>query len=157
MSVAPTLKAYLAQRHVDYELIHHSHTSTSIASARQAQLTPERLAKAVVLKDSNGFLLAVLPATHVLELEALNRLLGRQLTLSSEAELGQLFPDCEVGAVPPIGSAYGVPVALDESLTVQPEIYCEAGNHTELIHLQEEQFETLLKGATIAPFSIHLA
>ena len=98
-------------------------------------------------------LLAVLPATRNLDLHLLENQIGRRMDLAEENELSTLFPDCQLGAVPALGLAYGITTLIDEALLSQPEIYFEAGNHEELIHLRESEFEKLMEGAQYQYFS----
>ncbi|HYZ32617.1 MAG TPA: YbaK/EbsC family protein, partial [Crenalkalicoccus sp.] len=72
------------------------------------------------------------------------------------AEIARLFDDCELGAVPPIGAAYGVPVLVDESLDGAAELYFEGGDHRTLVHVGGAAFRALTKDARRARFS-HLA
>jgi Ala-tRNA(Pro) deacylase len=100
--------------------------------------------------------MAVIPATHHVELGLLGRQLNRQLGLATETELSQLFRDCNVGAIPPIGQAYGVDVIMEDSLSDCADIYFEAGDHTELIHMRGTDFLKLMSAASHGHFSHHL-
>jgi Ala-tRNA(Pro) deacylase len=109
---------------------------------------PGSLAKAVVLEDENAHLvMAVLPASCKLNLDDLRSRTGRMLRLATEAELRERFDDCELGAVPPIGKAYGMETILDDSLMAQPEVYFEAGDHETLVRVKTSDFVDLLEGA----------
>ncbi len=147
MPITGTIKAYLEHKGVDFDIVTHPHTTSSLQTMEVAHIDGRRIAKGVVLKDQNGFLLAVLPATRNLDLQMLENQIGRRMDLADEKELGSLFPDCQLGAVPALGLAYGIPTLIDEALLSQPEIYFEAGNHEELIHLRESEFEKLMEGA----------
>jgi Ala-tRNA(Pro) deacylase len=87
------------------------------------------------------------------DLGELHRQLNRNLGLATEEEIGGLFGDCEPGALPPIGTAYGMDTIVDDVLAEQPEIYFEAGDHEQLIHVSAEAFESLLGEARHANFS----
>jgi Ala-tRNA(Pro) deacylase len=89
-------------------------------------------------------------------LDALNRLLGRRLSLTTEAEIGARFRDCEVGAVPALGPAYGLDTVLDQSLADHSDIYFEAGDHESLIHMRGADFVNLLGGTTRGHISTHV-
>jgi len=108
MAIARRLKWYLDSHGLDYELVHHPHSATSLETAEAAALPEGRLAKSVLLEDERGYLLAVLPASCRVELGAIRQQLRRRMELASEAELGDLFRDCELGAVPAAGAAYGI-------------------------------------------------
>ncbi len=86
-------------------------------------------------------------------MKALEEEIGEPITFASEQELPDIFPDCELGAVPAIGPAYGLETIIDTRLRTQPDIYFEAGDHEELAHISEPQFETLLAEARYLPIS----
>lgn len=150
MSLAPTLVDFLSRHRTPYALEHHMHSFCSLESAREAGVDEESLAKSVVLGDEAGFVLAVLPASRRLELERVREELGRALHVSPEQDLARLFPDCECGAVPPIGAAYGIPTVLDASLEERDEIYFEGGDHETLVRMDGAAFLDLLEDATVA-------
>jgi Uncharacterized conserved protein len=153
MAMAKTLKQYLDAHGVKYEVIPHKPTSSSTYTAEAAHVSGNQLAKGVVLKDDKGYLLAVLPASYHLDLEQLNKWLGRELEMVPEEELSDLFADCEPGAVPPVGSAYGLETVLEEDLARQSDIYFEAGTHREVIHVDAEQFSYIEGRARRGRFS----
>jgi Ala-tRNA(Pro) deacylase len=147
MGMATRLKRYLDTSGVCYEIVHHPRTSTSLGSARAARIPGGRVAKGIVLEDERGYLLALLPASCRLDLKGVRRRLGRHLQLASETELELLFGDCEAGAVPAIGRAYGLPALVDDSLLRMPDLYFEAGDHRDLVHLSGVAFRALLRGS----------
>ena len=155
MAIAPRVKWYLESRGVEYELLAHPHTISSQETVEAAHVPGERMAKSVVLQDERGYLIAVLPATHRIALRELAEQLERHLELASEQELGRIFQDCEVGAVPPLGGAYGIPTIVDDALMNAPDIYFEAGDHEDLVHLRGVEFLSLLRGAQHGRFSRH--
>lgn len=156
MAIANALKRCLTDQGVDYSIVTHPRTQSSSRTAQAAHVPGARLAKPVVLHDEAGYLLAVLPATHRLELQALQTLLDRHLNLATEKEVGDLFGDCDIGAIPPIGAAYGVDVVLDESFADQPEVYFEAGDHRSLVRVDVGDFDRLMAGAQRGRFSHHI-
>jgi Ala-tRNA(Pro) deacylase len=107
----------------------------------------------VLVDDGMGYLLAVIPATHRLNLEMLRRTLHRPVELATEGELEDLFPDCEIGAVPPLGSAFGLETVVDQKLMERPEIWFEAGDHEDLVHMSGASFRSLMGSATRAEIS----
>lgn len=148
MSLARTVNYALALTRVDYEILRHHHTSTSLAAARTAHVDPRSLAKAVVLQDQIGPLLAVVPASERLDLERLRTALRRPaLDFLPEELLDQLFYDCEKGAIPPLGPDYRVPTVVDTRLRDLEEVYFEAGDHEDLVHVDQTSFRALLRGA----------
>ena len=146
MAIARTLTKYLKDRGVDYRLIEHAHTPTAEASAHAAHLPAHQVAKAVVLRDDGGYVLGVLPANHTLEIGWVNDELGRQLEMASEDEFKKLFGDCETGAVPALGDAYGIQVVWDDELAHAADVYIEAGDHEHLIWLERRDFRKLMSG-----------
>jgi Ala-tRNA(Pro) deacylase len=155
MTISARLKWYLDSHGVKYEIVPHPHTGTSLGSAQAARVPGERLAKSVLLEDERGYLMAVLPASRRISLRDLEDQLERQLELASEAELSQLFGDCEVGALPPVGAAYGIPTVVDDSLMNAPDVWFEAGDHEDLVHMRGLEFLTLFTGARHGRFSRH--
>jgi Ala-tRNA(Pro) deacylase len=147
MAIATRLKWVLDTHHICYELVRHAPSASSLESARAARVPGGKMAKGVLLADERGYLLAIVPASCRLDLPLLRRQLGRPLGLASEAELAALFHDCEIGAVPPFGGAYGIPMLIDESLLRLPDVYCEAGDHRDLVHLSGSAFRALLSQA----------
>ncbi len=156
MAIAESIKHYLENHGVKYDVIVHTHTSSSMRTAEAAHVPGDKLAKTVVLHDADGYLMAVLPATHHLDVERLSEALKRSLDLATEEELNALFKDCETGAVPPVGPAYNMQVALDKNLTEESDIYFEAGNHLEVIHVSGTQFQALQGKAELGYFSYHV-
>ncbi len=147
MTIARRLKWVLDSHDVDYEIIHHSHTWTSRASAQAAHVPSGRVAKCVLLEDERGYVLAILPASCRLSIDALDAALGRHFELASEAELEDIYQDCERGAVPPVGATHAIPLAVDDSLLRLPDVYFEAGDHEGLVHVSGEAFRSLLGGS----------
>lgn len=156
MAVAITLQDYLNRWGVEYEVVPHPHTGSSLETAESAHIPGNNLAKCVMTEDYRGYLMVVIPANHQVEFSQLDYELDRRLELATEQELADIFTDCEVGAIPPLGEAYGIDVALDDSLTDCDDVYFEAGDHTELIHLSGEDFRDLMAGAEHGHFSTHL-
>lgn len=153
MGIAATVKHYLKTHHVDYEVIPHQHTGSSMETAEVAHVPGRKLAKSIILKDDKGYVMAVLPASFHLDLSLLNGLLHRDLKMADEDELTELFKDCEPGAVPPLGEAYHVETVVEQALVREPDVYLEAGDHTEVIHLDGARFKQLQSGARRGTFS----
>jgi Ala-tRNA(Pro) deacylase len=144
MPIATTLKSYLDDKHVLYDSVEHPHTESAVDSAKSAHIPPHQMAKAVVLEDDAGFIVAVLPSNNRLNLGWVNEELERNLKLATEKELKVLFKDCETGAVPALSNAYGLKVIWDDQLKHASDIYIEAGDHEHLIHLAGDDFRVLM-------------
>ena len=156
MAVATTLEEYLESRQIAYDVVEHPHTNTAMRAAEAAHVPGDQVAKPVLLGDDHSYLLAVIPATHRLELDRLNQMLARSLEMLPEDEIEATFSDCECGAIPAIGEAYGVDVVLDPALTHQPDVYFESGDHEHLIHMRGEVFRDLMEHVPRTPVSHHL-
>jgi Ala-tRNA(Pro) deacylase len=146
MAIAKTLTDYLKERGIDYDLVAHDHTATAEASAHAAHVPAHQVAKAVVLRDDAGYVISVLPANHSLEISWVNDELDRNLEMACEDEFKKLFADCETGAVPALGEAYGLKVIWDDELAYTADIYIEAGDHEHLIWLERRDFKKLMSG-----------
>lgn len=153
MPIARRLRWYLDQCGVPYEVLPHPHSECSAETARQARIPADRLAKPVLLEDERGYVVAVVPASRRIDLRSLGAQLHRELELASEEEIATLFPDCERGALPPIAPAYRLPVVFDDALSKLPEVYFEAGDHEDVVHVRGEDFVALLEGALHGHFS----
>lgn len=148
MSIPATVKTYLDDRHVPFTSQVHTPSATANQSAEAAHVSGDSLAKGVVLADEKGFVLAVVPASHVLQVAELGRELGRPLELAEESRLRDVFPDCERGAVPALGPAYGLETVVSDALFGEDEVWFEAGDHVTLVRVDGTQFRDLLSGAT---------
>ncbi|HEY6922417.1 MAG TPA: YbaK/EbsC family protein [Steroidobacteraceae bacterium] len=147
MPIAASVRQYLAREGVEYDTVTHSRTADSSHSAQAAHVPGDRLAKCVMLGDDNGYLMAVIPASHRLDLTAVRQELNRDLGLATEQEIMDIFKDCEPGAVPPLGCAYGIDVVLDQSLGDMPDAYFEGGDHESLVHVSGRDFLKLMADA----------
>ena len=155
MAISKCLKDYLDSHEVDYEITTHRHTNSSSETAQAAHVSGDQLAKSILLEDESGYFLAVLPATHRVDLGTLHRKLHRQVGLATEDELLDLFADCDVGAIPPVGEAFGIPAYVDVSLDDSTDVYFEAGDHEALVHMSGRQFRQLMSHAQHGRISHH--
>ncbi|HEX9626774.1 MAG TPA: YbaK/EbsC family protein [Acidiferrobacterales bacterium] len=153
MGMSRTLQRYLDAHRVRYKLVPHRRTASAIATAHAANVPAGCLAKSVVLEDARGYLLAVLPANHRLELSSLQSMLKRELDLASEREAESLFGDCEPGAIPPFGEPYGVEEVVDDSLRESPAVFFESGDHGALVCVSNRVFRTLVRRCRHGRFS----
>jgi len=155
VAVSKCVSDLLTREKLEYTAVHHPHSESSDTTAEAAHVSGERLAKGVLLKDNRGYLLAVVPATHALETGTLSQKVRRPMVMATEAEIARLFPDCEVGAIPAIGRAYGLATVVEHSLCELPEIFFEAGDHETLVRVDCKNFRRLVDGALFASFSHH--
>lgn len=153
MPIARRLRWYLDHCGIPYEVLPHPHSTSSAETAREARIPPERLAKPVLLEDERGYVVAVVPASRRIDLKSLGEQLHRELELAGEEEIAKLFPDCEPGALPPIATPYKLPVVFDDALARLDEVYFEAGDHEDVVHVRGQDFVALLEGALHGHFS----
>jgi Ala-tRNA(Pro) deacylase len=143
---------------LDSNRIRYAHTRHSIAyTAREVaaaeHLAPHRLAKTVVFLSEKGFGMALVPGDYLVDLEVLRQLLSvNWLRLATEKEIGDLFPECELGAMPPFGNLFDVPVYVDSGVATQEFIAFNAGTHRDVIHMSFGDFRRVVEPA-IAGFA----
>ena len=151
MVIAAKLKSYLDEQQVDYHVLPHHERFTAAEIAQALHVPGRMLAKVVVVNADGRPLMVALDANSKVDLEALGAALGASaLALASENELQQQFPDCEVGAMPPFGNLYDLPVVVDTALARDEEIVFEAGNHHEAIKLAYADFDRLVRPTVAA-------
>lgn len=154
MGIAITLKQYLDDHHVAYDVLAHNRTSTSSQTAEASHISRDCLAKGVVLKSASGYLLAVVPASSQVRLHEVGRSLDRPIVgLASEEEIAWLFPDCHLGAIPAIAAGYGLETVVDGSLEGKRDIYFEGGDHQSLVHMSGGEFYKLVEAMPHGHFS----
>ncbi len=143
MSVPMRLQQYLDQEAIDCAVAPHSEALTARELALGSGVPAENVAKVVVARDRDGaFVMAVVPSTRRVDLHALASLSGRyHLDLASETDLSRLFPDCDVGAMPPFGNLYGLPVFADACFGEHAEIAFQPGNHHEVARIRYADFD----------------
>jgi Ala-tRNA(Pro) deacylase len=138
------LDELLTSRHIAFERLRHQPAYTANRIAQALHVPGREMAKSVLLRSGHGYVLAVLPATHQVDLEQLRQDLGEErMEMATEEEMDRLFPDCERGAMPPFGSLYQLPTLVDESLAADEEIVFEAQNHEEAIRMRYRDYEAI--------------
>jgi Ala-tRNA(Pro) deacylase len=152
MTISPRLKSYLSRRDVVFEEVPHAEAMCASRSARAAELDGDNVAKAVVVRTGDEYMLAVVPASRRVSLADLTRWLGRDVQLADEPELQPLFADCTLGAIPPIGDAFGLETVLDDSLLTDDDVYFEGGDHRTLVHVAASDWRRLMKDAAHSAF-----
>ena len=148
------LKAYLDENDVKYVTIGHSQAFTAAEIAETAHIPGKELAKTVMVKLDGEMVMVVLPATERINLEWLREATGAELVeLASEEEFSGLFPNCEVGAMPPFGNLWNLQTLVDQQLREDERIAFNAGTLTELVQLSYADFERLVE-PTVLQFGI---
>jgi Ala-tRNA(Pro) deacylase len=102
-------------------------------------------AKVVMVKSGDQHLMMVLPADHQIDLEKVEKAIGKAVSLDKEQDFKSLFPDCVIGGMPPFGNLYGLPTYVDQSLAEQDYIVFEAGTHTDAIRMSYRDYEKIAK------------
>jgi Ala-tRNA(Pro) deacylase len=137
---------FLMERNIEFELIQHRETHDAQRMAVTIHVPGREVAKTVLLRANGGYVyfVAVLPANKAVDFERASQMLGgSKLDLATEVEISQHCPDCEIGALPPFGSQYGMKTMVDESLTEDKKIVFEGNTHHEAIRMDFEDFHQI--------------
>ena len=152
MTIARKLKEYLDDQEVPYEVLIHEEAYTSLEIARTLHLQGKDVAKVIMVMVEDKFVMTVLPSPWKVDLKRLKEVFqANHLRMATEEEFKGLFPDCDIGTMPPFGNLYGLDVYVDRSLTEDEEIVFQAGTHQEAIRMQYQNFATLV-GPTVEEF-----
>ncbi len=147
---ANKLKDFLDSNKIKYTTISHSPAYTAQQIAASAHIPGKEMAKTVVIKLDGKMAMAVLPASYKVDFGLLKEAVkASKAELASEQEFKDMFPECEVGAMPPFGNLYGMDVFVAESLTEDDEIAFNACSHKELIRMPFKDYEKLAKPKVI--------
>jgi len=139
-----SLKEFLDNHHVKYMSINHSPGYTAQEIAAAAHISGKQMAKTVIIKIGNQFAMVVLPASEHVNFSTLKEVAGTNVDLAKESDFKGKFPECEVGAMPPFGNLYGMPVYVSSHLSDFDQIVFNGGTHSELIKLAYRDFERLV-------------
>jgi len=144
------LKEFLDANGVKYVTMTHSPAYTANEVAASAHVPGKEMAKTVIVRVDDHLAMAVLPASCMISFDQLRNAIGvAHVTLATEAEFRERFPECEVGAMPPFGNLYGLDVYVADELAEDTEIVFNAGSHTEAIRLAYADFDRLVKPLTM--------
>ena len=128
------LPSFLDEHGVNYRLSHHPETYRSQDLAQIEHISGRNVVKPVLVKADGQFVLCALPASYKVDLmELRDQLRAKEVYLADESQLRQCFPDCELGAEPPIGKIWGLPTLMDESLTADDMVMFQAGTHDQAV------------------------
>lgn len=142
---ASRLKSFLDEKHVRYSTLIHAATYTSSETAESVHIPGKDLAKTIIFKKDGAWAMAVLPASKKIDCEQLKTASqAKKLELAGEHEFKALFPECEVGAMPPFGNLYQMEVYVDDALEKDEYIAFNAGSHTELMKLSFKDYKKLV-------------
>jgi len=147
------LKEFLKGHNITYKTISHSQAFTAQEIAASSHIPGRELAKTVMVKIDGTMAMAVVPASYRIDFALLKSAAGAsKVELATENDFKDIFPGCEVGAMPPFGNLYGMDVYVAESLAKDGDIAFNAGSHTELVTISYKDFETHVK-PKVAKFS----
>ena len=139
-----SIQTYLQSRQIPFEVLLHAPAPSAARLARSVHVPGQRVAKTVLVKVSDRFVLAVLPATHRIDLPKLMETLGStDLQIASEHDLHEVFIDCELGALPPFGRLYGISTVVDTSLAGGSEIVFEGNTRHEGMRMRYRDYEAV--------------
>ncbi len=145
MPIPATVEQFVKQSGVPFTAIHHRPAFTAQQEAAATHVPGREWAKTVVCLADGKPVLAVLPAHYMIDLPSLRVLAGaREVRLATEPEFSGLYPDCETGAMTPLGPLYHQPVFVDASLAADPEIVFHAGTHVDAIRMKYPDFVRLV-------------
>ncbi len=139
------LKDYLENHHIHYTLIPHSPGYTAQEIAASAHISGKKMVKTVIVKIGDQLAMIVLPANHHVNFASLREVTGKtNIDLARESDFKSKFPECELGAMPPFGDLYGMPVFVSSHLS-HDTIAFNSGSHAELVQMSYQDFMDLVK------------
>ena len=151
-----SIQDYLDQMGVNYRLSRHDTTYTAQDLAAAEHVPGRRVIKPVVVKADGEFVMCALPASHRIDLDTLRQQLQvNEIELADEDELNQLFPNCELGAEPPIGKFFGITTLMDESLFADDRVTFQAGTHRDAVTMTLADYRRVAQ-PEVAYFGKHL-
>jgi Ala-tRNA(Pro) deacylase len=146
MPILPKLQEFLDLSGIPYTHTVHPLAYTAREVAHAEHISPQEVAKVVVVVADGEYRMAVLPATKLVDFPEVRAVLDSPgARLATEEELGRVFPDCELGAMPPFGNLYHMKVLLDAALLADETIAFNAGTHRDVIHMRTEDFCRIVK------------
>jgi Ala-tRNA(Pro) deacylase len=146
MPLLKSLREFLDANHAEFTHTVHSNAFTAREVASAEHLPAREVAKTVVVHGDGGYYLLVVPANKQVDFREVRASLGlSSVRMATEHELGLLFPDCELGAMPPVGGLYGLRVYLDASMAEQDQIAFNGGSHRDEIHMTMAEYRRLVQ------------
>lgn len=156
MSISRKIQELLEKENIEYEVLEHELAYTALEIAQAQHVPGHQVIKCVVVNADGKWILCVLPATHKIDFDQLNRTFSfKASSLANEGKVASLFPGCDVGAMPPFGRLGGIPVYVDSNLQENETIVFNAGTHTEMLKMHFHDFIRLEK-PMIGEFSVHI-
>jgi len=144
MTISSKLSNYLKENKIGYEVVQHNVSYSAQHTAASVHTPGREVAKVVVIKSGENYVMAVVDAPHQVDLEKFAAVSGmKDPVVAEESELRDLFPECELGAMPPFGSLYGLEVFVDRRLEQDEEITFNGGTHFEAVRMKYADFKSL--------------
>jgi Ala-tRNA(Pro) deacylase len=155
MSCKEKMESYLRDNQVSFE-VHHHPTAYTAQEVAASEHTPGKMVVKVVMVLADGELVMLaMPAPYQVDLDRVGEILGAtEVRLANEEEFASAFPDCEIGAMPPFGNLYDLPVYVDEALAEDETVVVQAGTHSDTMRLEYADFERLVE-PTVVGFAYH--
>jgi Ala-tRNA(Pro) deacylase len=141
---------HLTEQRIAFERLAHAPAYSAQKRAKYLRLPGDQVAKSVLFSGPNGYLLAVLPATHQVDTQALATHLGGAVHLANDREIAKVFSDCEWGVVPPFGARYNIPTVLDDGIAPESRIVLETHSRFEAVRMLCRDFERVEKPRRLA-------
>ena len=146
MPILIRLKELFDEAKVSYEVYNHPLAYTAQEIAARQHFSGKEMAKVVMIEVDDRLIMGVIPGSQKINLNTVKASLGvKQARLATEDEFISRFPECEVGAMPPFGHLFGLPVFVDPALEKDDVIYFNAGNHVQTVRLSYKDFARLVK------------
>jgi len=156
MTILKKLKDYLEKNQIGYEVGFHERVYTSQEIAAALHVPGKEMAKVVMVKADGKMTMLVLPASYRVDTKKLKKALQcKKLGIAKEKDFEELFPDCEIGAMPPFGNLYHLEVWVDQILTEDEFIVFQAGSHVETLKIKYSDYARLVN-PKVGEFSVHL-
>ncbi|HKE82817.1 MAG TPA: YbaK/EbsC family protein [Vicinamibacterales bacterium] len=148
MAIPRSIERFLSDQHIKYAVVTHQRAYTAQEEAALAHVPGSQWAKTVACLADGRPILAVVPASSLVDLNRLREIIGaRELRLAQEREFEPLYPECELGAMPPLGPLYGQPVFVDQNLTGGHDIVFDGGSHSEAVKVSYLDFARVVQPA----------
>jgi Ala-tRNA(Pro) deacylase len=154
MAIPRSIEHFLGDQHVSYSVLHHRPAYTAQEEAAITHVPGRQWAKSVAFVADDRPILVVVPASSFVDVDRLRSVTGAlEIRLASEREFERMYPDCEMGAMPPFGPLYGQPVFVDRSLAACDEIVFNAGSHSDAIRVKYDDFTRVVQ-PTVGDFGL---
>jgi Ala-tRNA(Pro) deacylase len=154
MAISSKLRGYMNRCGTSFEELAHEPAQQMARAAEAAHVPGRQVAKGVLVRAGDEYMLAVVPASKHVGLDRLQSWLGREVALAEEQDSAELFADCDLGAIPPVGAAFGIETVLDEDMLTDDDVYFEGGDHNTLIHVNAANWRRLQREASHCAISV---